>query len=176
MSGPAFSTTSSITTPEAPLHVFLDETRHHLRGARFEEPANGVLHNVGLAREPTLGDELAETFMQLLGQFNLEGRHIDHYIGAGPNGKNDPLAEIRWQSRREFGQSEKRSSSVEDSLRPRAPCSEDTNSSCSGGCSSIPGSRGAPPSPGTAESSAPARSPCRPSSDRFGRPRAPRRP
>src|SRR3972149_8948135 len=23
----------------------------------------------------------------------------------GPNGKNDPLAEIRWQSRREFGQS-----------------------------------------------------------------------
>jgi len=94
----------------------------------------------------------------------------------GPNGKNDPLAEIRWQTRRDFGQSEKRSSSEEDSHRPRARCSEDTNSSCSGGCSSIPDSRGARPFRGTAESFVRARSPCRPSSGRFARPGSRRRP
>src|SRR3990172_2755221 len=136
MSGPALQTTSSVTTPEAPLHVFLDETRHHLRGARFEEPENSVLHNVGLAREPTLGHELAETFMQLLGQLNLEGRHIDDYIGARTERQERPTGGNQVAEPSRVWSVEKRSSSVEDSHSPRAPCSEDTNSSCSGDCSS----------------------------------------
>ena len=82
MSGPALQTMSSVTTLEAPLHVFLDEARHHFGRVRFEEPANSFLHDVGLVREPPLGHELAETFMKLLGQFDLENRHIANYSDA----------------------------------------------------------------------------------------------
>jgi len=74
--------------------------------------------------------------MQLLGQLNLEGRHIDDYIGARTERQERPTGGNQVAEPSRVWSVEKRSSSVEDSHSPRAPCSEDTNSSCSGDCSS----------------------------------------